>query len=47
MQNVQLGFLDYAILLIYVIFVIGIGFVLRRYLKSSADFLTSGRSIPA
>ncbi len=47
MQNAQLGFLDYAILAIYVIFVIGIGFALRRYLKSSSDFLTSGRSIPA
>ncbi len=47
MENVQLGFLDYAILLIYVVFVIAIGFVLRRYLKSSSDFLTSGRSIPA
>ena len=47
MQNVQLGFLDYAILAIYVIFVIGIGFALKRYMKSSSDFLTSGRSIPA
>jgi SSS family solute:Na+ symporter len=47
MQNVQLGFVDYSILGIYVIFVIGIGFALRRYMKSSSDFLTSGRSIPA
>ena len=47
MQNVQLGLIDYAILAIYVIFVIGIGFALRRYMKSSSDFLTSGRSIPA
>src|SRR5512143_4045152 len=47
MQSAQLGFLDYAILLIYVAFVVGIGFALRRYLKSSSDFLTSGRSIPA
>lgn len=47
MQNINLGFLDYAILAIYVIFVIGIGFALRRYLKSSSDYLTSGRSIPA
>ena len=47
MPTVHLGFLDYAILLIYVAFVIGIGFALRRYLKSSSDFLTSGRSIPA
>jgi SSS family solute:Na+ symporter len=47
MQNVQLGFIDYSILIIYVIFVVGIGFALRRYMKSSSDFLTSGRSIPA
>lgn len=47
MQNVQLGFIDYLILGIYVAFVVGIGFALRRYLKSSSDFLTSGRSIPA
>jgi SSS family solute:Na+ symporter len=47
MQSVQLGLIDYAILIIYVAFVVGIGFALRRYLKSSSDFLTSGRSIPA
>jgi SSS family solute:Na+ symporter len=47
MPTVQLGFLDYTILIIYVAFVIGIGFALRRYMKSSSDFLTSGRSIPA
>ena len=47
MQSAQLGFLDYTILVIYVAFVVGIGFALRRYLKSSSDFLTSGRSIPA
>lgn len=46
MQHIQLGFLDYAILLIYVVFVVGIGFALTRYMKSSSDFLTSGRSIP-
>jgi SSS family solute:Na+ symporter len=47
MLTVQLGLLDYAILIIYVVFVVGIGFALRRYMKSSSDFLTSGRSIPA
>jgi solute:Na+ symporter, SSS family len=47
MQSVQLEIIDYAILIIYVAFVVGIGFALRRYLKSSSDFLTSGRSIPA
>jgi SSS family solute:Na+ symporter len=46
-MHIQLGTLDYAILLIYVGFVIGIGFALTRYMKTSADFLTSGRSIPA
>src|SRR5271165_6686333 len=45
-SQINLGVLDYAILLIYVGFVIGIGFALRKYMKSSSDFLTSGRSIP-
>src|SRR5271157_1064399 len=44
---IDLGPLDYAILLIYVGFVIGIGFALTRYMKTSSDFLISGRSIPA
>jgi SSS family solute:Na+ symporter len=43
----QLGNIDYAIMLIYVAFVVGIGWTLRRYMKTSSDFLTSGRSIPA
>src|SRR5215472_10999555 len=46
MQSVQLGFLDYTILAIYVAFVLGIGFALTRYMKTSSDFLISGRSIP-
>jgi SSS family solute:Na+ symporter len=46
MQHIQLSWLDYGILLIYVAFVVGIGFALARYMKSSSDFLTSGRSIP-
>jgi len=40
MPTVELGFLDYAILIIYVAFVVGIGFALQRYMKSSSDFLT-------
>ncbi len=47
MQSIELRFIDYAILAIYVVFVVGIGFALKRYMKSSSDFLTSGRSIPA
>lgn len=45
-MQVQLAWPDYFILLAYTGFVIGIGFALRKYLKSSSDFLTSGRSIP-
>ncbi|HWD21307.1 MAG TPA: sodium:solute symporter family protein [Verrucomicrobiae bacterium] len=47
MQQTQLGVVDYVTLALYVVFVVGIGFALKRYLKSSSDFLTSGRSIPA
>ncbi len=47
MQPIHLAWVDYAILLAYTLFVIGIGFALRRYLKTSSDYLTSGRSIPA
>lgn len=38
---------DYALLFVYFIFVLGIGFVVRRSVKSSLDFFLSGRSIPA
>jgi SSS family solute:Na+ symporter len=47
MQPIHLAWVDYAILLAYTAFVIGIGWALRRYLKTSSDYLTSGRSIPA
>ncbi len=43
----HLHWIDYSIMLIYVAFVIGIGFALKRYMKTSADFFLSGRSIPA
>ena len=43
----QLHIIDYAIMLIYVGFVVGIGFALKRYMRTSADFFLSGRSIPA
>jgi SSS family solute:Na+ symporter len=47
MQQIHLGHIDYAILLVYFGFVIGIGWVLKRYMKGSTDFFLSGRSIPA
>jgi SSS family solute:Na+ symporter len=46
-QLIHLGAIDYAILLVYLAFVLGIGFALRRFVKSSEDFFLSGRSIPA
>src|SRR5471030_476539 len=45
--HIQLGNLDYLILITYFAFVIGIGWALKRYMKGSADFFLSGRSIPA
>jgi SSS family solute:Na+ symporter len=45
--RIQLGAVDWAILVIYVAFVIGIGVALRRWIKSSDDFLLSGRAIPS
>ncbi|MGH7994626.1 MAG: sodium:solute symporter family transporter, partial [Limisphaerales bacterium] len=46
MQPIHLAWVDYTILLAYVAFVLGIGFALTRYMKSSSDFLITGRSIP-
>ena len=46
-MHIQLGALDYIILLTYFVFVIGIGWVLKRQMKASTDFFLSGRSIPA
>jgi SSS family solute:Na+ symporter len=46
MQPVPLYWIDYTVLIAYVVFVIGIGLALARYMKTSADFLTSAHSIP-
>jgi SSS family solute:Na+ symporter len=46
MEPIHLHKIDYTILAAYVAFVIGIGWMLARYVKTSADFLTSARSIP-
>src|SRR5438067_7407665 len=43
----KLTFIDWTIMLIYFVFVLGIGFALKRYMKTSTDFFLSGRSIPA
>ena len=38
---------DYAILAIYFVVVLGIGFAAKRYIKTSLDYFLSGRSLPA
>jgi SSS family solute:Na+ symporter len=43
---VTLAFVDYLILVIYFVFVIGIGWLLRKKVSTSADFLTSAHSVP-
>ena len=45
--SIHLTFVDYTILGVYFIFVIGIGAWLKRSMKGSKEFFTSGRSIPA
>ncbi len=43
----NLTFIDWLIMLLYFVFVLGIGFALKRYMKTSSDFFLAGRSIPA
>ena len=45
-NTINLTGLDYSILGIYIIVVIGIGFVLKRNMKSASDFLLSRGTIP-
>jgi SSS family solute:Na+ symporter len=42
-----LGTVDWAIIAIYFVFVLGIGWTLRRYMKDASAFLEAGRSLPA
>ena len=39
--------IDWIIMAVYFLFVIGIGVALKRYMKTSTDFFLAGRSIPA
>ncbi len=43
----ELGFVDYAILGIYGVFVLAVGFALRGRMHTSEDFFLSGRSLPS
>ncbi|HEV2116967.1 MAG TPA: Na+/galactose cotransporter, partial [Terriglobales bacterium] len=42
-----LTYIDWIIMLLYFASVLGIGAVLKRYIKTSTDFFLAGRSIPA
>ena len=46
-RTVNLTSIDWAIMLVYFIFVLGIGFLLKRKVKTSTDFFLAGRAIPA
>ncbi len=47
MEIFQLTWIDYLIMAIYFVFVIGIGWVLKKYMKDANAFLEAGRSMPA
>jgi SSS family solute:Na+ symporter len=46
-MKVELGWIDYLIMIIYFMFVLGIGWFLRKFMKNANAFLEAGRSMPA
>lgn len=46
-MHIQFTGVDYAILILYFTFILGIGWMLKRHVADSKDFFLSGRSIPA
>jgi len=46
-MKVELTWIDYLIMMIYFIFVLGIGWFLRKFMKNANAFLEAGRSMPA
>src|SRR5215218_6334032 len=45
--RLNLGWLDYMLVAIYFVFVLGIGFIARSQISTSLDFFLSGRRLPA
>ena len=43
----NLTIVDYAVMAIYFAVVLGVGWILRRVMRTSTDFFLSGRSLPA
>jgi solute:Na+ symporter, SSS family len=46
-MKIDLSWIDYLIMMIYFMFVLGIGWFLKKYMKNANAFLEAGRSIPA
>jgi solute:Na+ symporter, SSS family len=44
---IKLALIDWALLVLYFAFVLGIGWWLKRHVRTSEDFFLSGRSMPA
>jgi len=47
MNSFNLTWLDITIMVIYFVFVLGIGWALKKYMKDATAFLEAGRSLPA
>jgi SSS family solute:Na+ symporter len=47
MLRLDVNAIDYAMIAVYFVVVLGIGFAARRYIKTSLDYFLSGRSLPA
>ncbi|WP_237569001.1 sodium:solute symporter family protein [Mycolicibacterium lacusdiani] len=45
--RLNVGFLDYALIAVYFVFVLGIGLIARSQISTSLDFFLSGRRLPA
>src|SRR3982751_4573492 len=42
-----LTFIDWLLMFVYFAFVLGVGFALKRYTRTSTDFFQAGRALPA
>src|SRR5918999_3259918 len=47
MLRIDASAIDYLIIALYFVTVLGIGFAAKRYIKTSLDYFLSGRSLPA
>jgi solute:Na+ symporter, SSS family len=47
MEIFKLEWIDYSVMFVYFLFVLGIGWALKRYMKDANAFLEAGRSMPA